>query len=151
MQWLMHSKTSHVRITEEHEKDRMGKNAFLPAQEFRKMTYRERRNRGRWLTGNREISEDDLRVPGPGQFHLMTSRNPPGPGKSSSMISWLRKVILLNLKSGFDETSCLKSSSGDKRFRLFVSQNCLGPGKSSSGDWKSQQLAWVRQSHLRNP
>ncbi len=85
------------------------------------MTYREQRNHGRWLT----------QLPGPGQFRLKTSRSRPGPGKSSSMISWLRKVILLNLKSGFDETSYLKSSSGDKRLRLVVSRNCLGPGKSS--------------------
>jgi hypothetical protein len=34
-------------------------------------------------------------------------------GKSSSVIWWRCKVILLNLKSRIDETNCLKSSSGD--------------------------------------
>ncbi len=42
-----------------------------------------------------QITEDDL--PGPGRFRLMTSRNWPGPGKSSSVIWGRRKVILLKL------------------------------------------------------
>jgi hypothetical protein len=53
---------------------------------------------------NGAITGDDC------QFRLVVSRNWPGPGKSSSVIRWRRKVILLNLKRGFDEASCLKSS-----------------------------------------
>jgi hypothetical protein len=39
------------------------------------------------------------------------------------MIWWHRKVIFLYLKRGSDETSCLKSSSGDEWFRLVQSRN----------------------------
>jgi hypothetical protein len=146
MQWVLHSKIRHVRITEWHEKDRMGYYAILQAQEFRKITYQERRNRWRWLTGNSKITEDDSL--GPGQFRFTTSRNRPGPRKSSSVIWWRRKVILLNLKKGFDETSCLKSSSGDKLFRLVISRNWPGPGKSSSGDFKItvSDFGWTKSS-----
>ncbi len=120
--------------------------AFFPAQVFRKMTYRERRNCGRWLTRNSEITEDDL--PKPIKFRLTTSWNWPGPGKSSSVIWWRRKVILLNLERGFDETSYLKSSSWDKQFRLVVSRNSPGPGQSSSGDWKIpvSDFGWTKSS-----
>ncbi len=76
----------------------------------RMMTYREQQNNERWLTGAWLIP--------------------------AYVIWWRRKVILLNLKGGVDETSCLKSFSGDKWFRLAVSQNWPGPGKTSSGDWK---------------
>ncbi len=125
----------------------MGNYAFFPVQESRKMTYREWWNRGRWLTENSEITEDDL--PGPSQFRIMTSRNRPGPGKSSSVVWWPRKVILLNMKSGFDETSWLKSSSGDKRFRLVVSRNCSGPVSHLPGTKKSRKVTLI--GHLRNP
>ncbi len=77
----------------------MGNNTFFPAQEHRKMTCREQQNHERWLTGNSKITEDVL--PGP----TKSARS----CKSSSMIWRRRKVILLNLKSGFYETSCLKS------------------------------------------
>ncbi len=52
------------------------------------------------------------------------------------------------MKRGFDEASCLKSSSGDKRFRLVVSRNWSGPGKSSSGDWKiaESDFGWTKSS-----
>jgi hypothetical protein len=69
----------------------------------------------------------------------MTSRSQPGPGKSSSVIKWHRKVILLNLKSGFDETSCLKSSSRDKQFKLVESLNCPGPISHLPGTENSQK------------
>jgi hypothetical protein len=69
-----------------------------------------------------------------GQFRLVVSRNWPGPDKSSSVIRWRGKVILPNLKRGFDKASCLKSSSGDMRFRFVVSRNWPGSGKSSYGD-----------------
>ncbi len=70
------------------------------------------------------------------QFRLKKNRNRPSPGKSSSVIFWRRKVILLNLKTGIDETSCPKSSSGEKRFRLVVSRNCPGPrGLKNRGKW----------------
>ncbi len=119
----------------------MSNNAFLPAQEFRKMIYQEPRNRGRWLTGNSKITEDDF--PGPSQFRLTTSRNRPGPDMSSSAIWWRRKVIFVNLKSGFDKTSCLKSPSGDKRSRLVVSRNCPGACKSLLGTEKSRNWLWL--------
>ncbi len=81
-------------------------------------------------------------------FQLQSSRNWPGPGKSSSVIWWRGKVILLNLKRGCDETSCLKSFSGDKQFRLVVSRNSPGPGMSSSGDWKIpvSDFGWTKSS-----
>ncbi len=116
---------------------------------------------------NGAITGDDLS--GPGRFRLTTSRNRPGPGKSSpaicwrrkmtyrgladsvsrnrpgpgkssSGIRWRRKVILPNLQRGFDVASCLKSSSGDTRFRLVVSRNWPDSGKSSYGDWKIAEI-----------
>ncbi len=60
------------------------------------------KNSGRWPTENGEITEDELQRPS--QNRLVINRNWPGPGKSSSVIQWRRKVILLNLKRGFAET-----------------------------------------------
>jgi hypothetical protein len=70
------------------------------------------------------------------------------PGKSSSGIRWSRKVILPNLQIGFDEASCLKSSSWNTRFRLVVSRNRPDSGKSSSGDWKiaESDFGWTKSS-----
>ena len=42
-----------------------------------------------------EITEDDL--PGPSQFRLVLSRNPPGPGKSSSGVTKSRKMTYRGL------------------------------------------------------
>ncbi len=95
----------------------------------------------------------------PSQFRIVLSRNWLVPGKTSYGVTKSRKMtyrglansglrqltrrnwlvpgkssILLNLQRGFDEASCLKSSSGDKRFRLVISRNWSGPGKSSSGE-----------------
>ncbi len=144
MQWVLHSKTSHVRIAEYHEKVRMGNNSFLPAQEFQKMTYWDWRNRGRWLTGNSEIKEDDRGLADSGFWQGGIGQAPvshlpwfDGAVKSSCYIwKWiwwnqLPKVIFR-----------------DKRFRLVASRNCLSPGKSSSGDWKIVEIVfgWTKSS-----
>jgi hypothetical protein len=87
------------------------------------------------------ILEDDL------------GRNRPGLSKSYSVICWRWKeiLLLLDIKSGFDETSWLMSPSGDMRFRLVVSRNCPGPDQLYSGDWKIEESDFGGQSHLRNP
>ncbi len=74
----------------------------------------------------------EVDLPGTVKSQKMTYQgltNPSGLGKSSSVIWWRWEVFLLNLKTGFDETSWLKSSSGDK---LVVSRNCPDSDKSSS-------------------
>ncbi len=76
-----------------------------------------------------QIPEDDLTWPGP--FRLFKSRIWPGPGQSSSVIWWRRKMTYQDLMTsgshfansefayserGSDETRCLKSSSRDERW-----------------------------------
>ncbi len=96
--------------------------------------------------------ENGLRQAGigqaPGQFRLVVSQNQQGPGKSSPVIRWRRKVILTHPKRRFDEASCIKSSSGDVGFWLVVSRNCPGPGKSSPGDRKiaGSDFGWTKSS-----
>jgi hypothetical protein len=108
--------------------------------------WREQRNHRRWLTGAWPIPAYDK--PESGRFRLVVSRSRPGPGKSSPVIRWRRKVILKNPKRRFDEASCIKSSSGDVRFRLVVSRNWPGSGKSSPGDWKiaGSDFGWTKSS-----
>jgi hypothetical protein len=64
---------------------------------------------------NPTIPEDDL--PRLAKSRLTTSRNWPGLGTSITVIWCHRQVNLQSHKGGFDETSSLKPSSGDKRFR----------------------------------
>ncbi len=131
--------------------------AFFPAQEFGKMTNRERG----------EITEDDL--PGPSQFRHVLSRNWPSPGKSYSGVTKSRKMTYQGLANsglwqagiGLSPVSTLakfekriwwsqlpKVIFRGKWFRLVVSRNWSGPGKSSSGDWKiaESDFGWTKSS-----
>ena len=114
--------------------------AFVPAQEFLKMTYLEWRNRGRWLTGNSEITENYL--PGPNQFRLTR----PGPGKSSSG-DW--KITV----SDFGWTKSSQKSLSRTKFFLLISwdysikffKNCR-TSSFNSGSNKSSlalQFKWL--------
>ncbi len=96
----------------------MDNKAFFPAQEFRKVTYREQ-----W------IAEDDL--PGPGEFRLTTSRNRLSP------VDDFRQLVSSNPLFRFSKMTFWRHQimeddlAGPGRFQLVVSRNWLGTGKSS--------------------
>ncbi len=134
MQWVLHSNTSHLRITEKHEQKEWAiTHSSLP-----------------------RISEDDL--PGTAKSRKMTYWGLAHfglrqAGISQAPVSHLPWMVasesqFAKSQKWIGETSCLNSSSGDKRFRLVISWNCPCPGKSSSRDWKTAEsdFGWTKSS-----
>jgi hypothetical protein len=131
----------------------LAENGLIPEDDLlimaksRKMTYREWRNPGRWLTVLRMAKSWKMtyrewpypgiwlteigKIPAYDKPELAWSRNI----KYRDLVS-CQQVNLLNLNRGIDETSNLGSSSGDKQFLLVVSRNWYESLNWISGDWK---------------